>query len=68
MNLTAQEADKLPNVALIDMKLAPEGGLDVNLKMGLNEYNKRFDKLPAVFPTDEGTFGFTLKDSLSNGR
>ena len=27
-----------------------------------------FDKLPAVLPTDAGTFGFTLKDSLSNGK
>ena len=68
VNLTAQEADKLPNVALVDMKLSPEGGLDVNLKIGLNEYNKHFDKLPAVLPTDAGTFGFTLKDSLSNGK
>ena len=68
VNLTAQEADKLPNAALIDMKLASDGGLDVNLKVGLNEYNKRFDKLPAVFPTNVGTFGFTLRDSLSNGQ
>ena len=45
-----------------------EGGLDVNLKVGLNEYNKHFEKLPAVLPTDVGTFGFALKDSLSNGR
>lgn len=68
VNLTAQEADKLPNAALIDMKLASDGGLDVNLKVGLNEYNKRFDKFPAVFPTNVGTFGFTLRDSLSNGQ
>ena len=68
VNLTAQEADKLPNAALIDMKLASDGGLDVNLKVGLNEYNKRFDKLPAVFPTNVGTFGLTLRDSLSNGQ
>lgn len=68
VNLTAQEADKLPGAALIDMKLASDGGLDVNLKVGLNEYNKRFDKLPAVFPTNVGTFGFTLRDSLSNGQ
>ncbi|MCS2870785.1 polysaccharide biosynthesis tyrosine autokinase [Bacteroides xylanisolvens] len=68
VNLTAQEADKLPNAALIDMKLASDGGLDVNLKVGLNEYNKRFDKLPAVFPTNVGTFGFTLRDSLSDGQ
>ena len=53
---------------MIDMKLTQEGGLDVNLKVGLNEYNKHFDKLPAVLPTDVGTFGFALKDSLSNGK
>jgi tyrosine-protein kinase Etk/Wzc len=68
VNLTAQEADKLPSAALIDMQLSSDGGLDVNLKVGLNEYNKRFDKLPAVFPTNVGTFGFTLRDSLLNGQ
>lgn len=68
VNLTAQEADNLPGVAMIDMKLTQEGGLDVNLKVSLNEYNKHFDKLPAVLPTDVGTFGFALKDSLSNGK
>ena len=68
VNLAAQEADNLPGVAMIDMKLTQEGGLDVNLKVGLNGYNKHFDKLPAVLPTDVGTFGFALKDSLSNGK
>ena len=68
VNLTAQEADKLPDAALIDMKISPEGGLDVNLKVGLNEYNQHFDRLPAVLPTDAGTFGFALKDSLTNGK
>ena len=68
VNLTAQEADKLPGAAIIDMKLSPEGSLNVNLKVGLNEYDQHFDKLPAVLPTNVGTFGFALKDSLSNGR
>ncbi|QIU95503.1 GumC family protein [Bacteroides faecium] len=68
VNLTAQEADKLPDAALIDMKISPEGGLNVNLKVGLNEYNQHFDRLPAVLPTDAGTFGFALKDSLTNGK
>ena len=68
VNLTAQEADNLSDVAFVNMKLAPEGGLDVNLRVGVNDYNKHFDKLPAVLPTDAGTFGFTLKDSLLNGR
>lgn len=68
VNLTAQEADKLPGSALLAMKLSLEGVLDVNLKVGLNEYNQRFEKLPAVLPTDAGTFGFALKDSLSGGQ
>lgn len=68
VNLTAQEADKLPGSALLAMKLSPEGVLDVNLKVGLNEYNQHFEKLPAVLPTDAGTFGFALKDSLSGGQ
>ena len=68
VNLTAQEADNLSDVAFVNMKLAPEGGLDVNLRVGVYDYNKHFDKLPAVLPTDAGTFGFTLRDSLSNGR
>lgn len=68
VNLTAQEADNLPGAALIDMKLTPEGSLDVNLKVGLNEFNKHFDKLPAVLPTNVGAFGFALKDSLTNGK
>ena len=68
VNLTTQEADQLPGTALIDMKLAPEGSLDIQLKIGVNEYTKHFDKLPAVLPTDAGTFGFTLKDSLLNGK
>ena len=48
VNLTTQEADKLPGAALIDMKLTPEGSLDVNLKIGLSEYSKHFDKLQMV--------------------
>ena len=68
VNLTSQEADQLPGTALIDMKLAPKGSLDIQLKIGVNEYTKHFDKLPAVLPTDAGTFGFTLKDSLLNGK
>lgn len=68
VNLTAQEADRLPGSALLAMKLSPEGVLDVNMKVGLNEYNQRFEKLPAVLPTDAGTFGFALKDSLSGGQ
>ncbi|MEY8688200.1 GumC family protein [Bacteroides sp. AN502(2024)] len=68
VSLTSQEADKLAGTALVDMKLAPEGVLDVSVTIGPNEYKKHFDKLPAVLPTDAGTFGFVLKDSLFNGK
>lgn len=52
VNLTAQEADKLPGSALLAMKLSPEGVLDVNLKVGLNEYNQRFENcLPSYLLT-----------------
>lgn len=66
VNLTPQEADELPGPAIIDMKLSPEGGLTVNMKIDEVEYNKHFDKLPAVFPTDVGTLNFSLRDSIRN--
>lgn len=60
VNLTPQEAEKLPKPAKIEMELSPEGRLDVNIKIGDKiEYEQHFEKLPAVFPTDEGTFSFT---------
>ena len=68
VSLTPQEAEKLTDPMVVEMALYGEGGLDVNLKVGLSEYAKHFDRLPAVLPTDAGTFGFTLKDSLSNGK
>ncbi len=66
VNLTPQEADGLPAPAIIDMKLSPEGGLTINMKIDEEEYNKHFDKLPAVLPTDFGTLGFSLRDSTRN--
>lgn len=43
---------------VVEMALYGEGGLDVNVTVGDKEYQKHFEKLPAVFPMDEGTLAF----------
>ena len=58
VSLTPQEADKLPATMQVNMLLHPSGAMDVQIVVGKKEYQKRFDKLPAVFPTDEGTVAF----------
>ena len=58
VSLTHQEADKLPGRMEINMILQPTGALGVQITVGEKEYRKQFDKLPAVFPTDEGTVAF----------
>ena len=55
VSLTPQEADKLPQTMEVGMSLQPVGTMDVQIRVGKKEYRKRFEKLPAVFPTDEGT-------------
>ena len=40
------------------MTLQPEGNMDVNVTIGEKGYQKHFEKLPAIFPTDEGTLAF----------
>jgi capsular exopolysaccharide family len=48
------------------MILQPTGALGVQITVGEKEYRKQFDKLPAVFPTDEGTIAFFANnDTLS---
>ena len=50
----------------INMILQPTGALGVQITVGEKEYRKQFDKLPAVFPTDEGTIAFFANnDTLS---
>lgn len=58
VSLTPQEADKLPGRMEVSMVLQPVGAMDVQITVGEKEYRKRFDNLPAVFPTDEGTVAF----------
>ena len=66
VSLTHQEADKLPGRMGINMILQPTGVLGVQITVGEKEYRKQFDKLPAVFPTDEGTVAFFANnDTLS---
>ena len=53
----------------IDMLLQPAGAMDVQVKVGKKEYRKHLEKLPAVFPTDEGTVAFFANnDTLSSLR
>ena len=69
VSLTPQEADRLPQTMEIDMLLQPAGAMDVQVKVGKKEYRKHLEKLPAVFPTDEGTVAFFANnDTLSSLR
>lgn len=69
VSLTPQEADELPQAMEVGMSLQPSGMMDVQIRVGKKEYQKRFEKLPAVFPTDEGTVAFfSNNDTLSSVR
>lgn len=69
VSLTPQEADNLPQTMEVGMSLQPTGTMDVQIKVGKKEYQKHFEKLPAVFPTDEGTVAFFANnDTLSSIR
>lgn len=58
VSLTPQEADKLPAAMKVKMNLQPQGTADVEIEVGKKKYQKHLDKIPAVFPTDEGTVAF----------
>ncbi|MDC2771573.1 polysaccharide biosynthesis tyrosine autokinase [Bacteroides ovatus] len=60
VSLTPQEADLLEEPMIVEMTLQPQGSLDVNVKIEDDEYQKHFEKLPAVLPTDRGTLAFFL--------
>lgn len=66
VNLIPQEAELLEEPMEVEMVLYPQGGLDVKLKIEDEEYQKHFDKLPAVFPTEKGTLAFFVSpDTLA---
>ena len=60
VSLTPQEADLLEEPMIVKMALQPQGSMDVNVRIAGNKYQKHFEKLPAVFPTDKGTLAFFL--------
>ena len=69
VSLTPQEADLLEEPMIVEMTLQPQGSMDVNVKIGNDEYQKHFEKLPAVFPTDKGTLAFFLTpDSILSSK
>ena len=67
VSLTPQEASQLSANMKVHMNLLVAGKMDVEIEVGKKKYNKHFDKLPAVFPTDEGTIAFLANpDTLSS--
>ena len=69
VSLTPQEADLLEEPMMVEMALQPQGSMDVTVKIDDDEYQKHFEKLPAVFPTDKGTLAFFLTpDSISSSK
>ena len=50
------------------MNLLAAGKMDVEIEVGKKKYNKHFDKLPAVFPTDEGTVAFLANSDTISGK
>ena len=60
VSLTPQEADLLEEPMIVKMALQLQGSMDVTVKIDDDEYQKHFEKLPAVFPTDKGTLAFFL--------
>ena len=58
VSLTPQEADQLEKPMKVKMNLLDPGKMDVEIEVGEKKYQKHLDKLPAVFPTDEGTVAF----------
>lgn len=69
VSLTPQEADLLEKPMIVEMTLQSQGSMDVNVQIDDEEYQKHFEKLPAVFPTDKGTLAFFLTpDSISSSK
>ncbi len=63
VDLTLQEAEELTSTIRINLSLLPAGKLAVSAKINQTEISAQFDKLPAVWPTDVGTFSFIPADS-----
>ena len=68
VSLTPQEADLLMNPMKVKMNLLASGKMDVEIEVGEKKYQKHLDKLPAVFPTDEGTVAFLANSDTLAGK
>ena len=68
VSLTPQEADQLPKPMKVKMNLLDPGKMDVEIEVGEKKYQKHLDKLPAVFPTDEGTVAFLANSDTLVGK
>lgn len=68
VSLTPQEADQLENPMKVKMNLLAPGKMDVEIEVGEKKYQKHLDKLPAVFPTDEGTVAFLANSDTLAGK
>ena len=68
VSLTPQEADQLPKPMKVKMNLLARGKMDVEIQVGEKKYQKHLDKLPAVFPTDEGTVAFLANSDTLVGK
>ena len=68
VSLTPQEAEALPAAMKVKMNLLAPGKMDVEIEVGEKKYQKHLDKLPAVFPTDEGTVAFLANSDTLIGK
>ena len=68
VSLTPQEADQLEKPMKVKMNLLDPGKMDVEIEVGEKKYQKHLDKLPAVFPTDEGTVAFLANSDTLVGK
>lgn len=68
VSLTPQEADQLEKPMKVKMNLLTPGKMDVEIEVGEKKYQKHLDKLPAVFPTDEGTVAFLANSDTLVGK
>ena len=59
--ITPEEAQKLPAPARLHLTLQPGNKLNVKLRIGEEEYNKQFDKLPALLTTPSARSALPLK-------
>ena len=63
--VTPEEAE---NIGYAEVRMLKDGSsLDVEIRIQDETYSKKFDSIPAVFPTPSGVFSFTTpKDTTAN--